>query len=83
MIIGYRIAVNFDKLELEYFKVLVYFKSLSKNDENSFENEGVFNPGIYQDGNTVHMFYRAVSEGNFSCIGYCRLNGPLTAMSLS
>ncbi|OGS69165.1 MAG: hypothetical protein A3F91_05385 [Flavobacteria bacterium RIFCSPLOWO2_12_FULL_35_11] len=51
--------------------------------ENSFENEGVFNPGIYQDGNTVHMFYRAVSEGNFSCIGYCRLNGPLTAMSLS
>ena len=35
VIIGYRIAVNFDKLELEYFKVLVYFKSLSKNDENS------------------------------------------------
>jgi predicted GH43/DUF377 family glycosyl hydrolase len=45
--------------------------------ENSFENEGVFNPGIYQDRNTVHMFYRAVREGNFSCIGYCKLDGPL------
>lgn len=45
--------------------------------QNSFENEGVFNPGIYQDGNIVHMFYRAVREGNFSCIGYCKLDGPL------
>jgi predicted GH43/DUF377 family glycosyl hydrolase len=43
-----------------------------------FENEGVFNPGIYQDGNTVHLFYRAVRQGNYSSIGYCRLNGPLT-----
>lgn len=42
-----------------------------------FENEGVLNPAIFQDGNKVHMFYRAVSKGNFSSIGYCRLNGPL------
>jgi predicted GH43/DUF377 family glycosyl hydrolase len=43
-----------------------------------FENEGVLNPAIQQDGNTVHLFYRAVSTGNFSSIGYCRLKGPLT-----
>jgi beta-1,2-mannobiose phosphorylase / 1,2-beta-oligomannan phosphorylase len=43
-----------------------------------FENEGVLNPGIMQEGNTVHMFYRAVRNGNYSTIGYCRLDGPLT-----
>lgn len=45
--------------------------------ENSFENAGVFNPAIIKEGNSVHMFYRAVREGNFSCIGYCKLEGPL------
>lgn len=52
---------------------------LEKTD-NIFENESVFNPGIFQDGNTVHMFYRAVRSGNFSSIGYCRLDGPLTVV---
>ncbi|MPM17111.1 4-O-beta-D-mannosyl-D-glucose phosphorylase [bioreactor metagenome] len=42
-----------------------------------FENDGVLNPAVMQDGNTIHMFYRAVSKGNFSTIGYCRLDGPL------
>lgn len=42
-----------------------------------FENEGVMNPAIITVGNTVHMFYRAVREGNHSTIGYCRLEGPL------
>ena len=41
-----------------------------------FENEAVSNPCAFQDGNTVHLYYRAVSQGNFSSIGYCRLNGP-------
>lgn len=41
-----------------------------------FENEGVLNPAILQEGDTVHIFYRAVRKGNFSTIGYCRLNGP-------
>jgi hypothetical protein len=31
-----------------------------------FENNGVINPGIYQDGDTVHILYRAVQEGNNS-----------------
>lgn len=42
-----------------------------------FENEGVMNPAVFQDGETVHVFYRAVKQGNYSTIGYCRLEGPL------
>lgn len=43
-----------------------------------FENEGVLNPAIMREGDSVHIFYRAVSSGNHSTIGYCRLDGPLT-----
>lgn len=43
----------------------------------SFENAAVLNPGIIQNGNTVHVFYRAVRKGNYSSIGYCKLEGPL------
>ena len=43
----------------------------------SFENDSVLNPGVYQEGNTVHMLYRAVRNGNYSTIGYSKLEGPL------
>lgn len=43
-----------------------------------FENEGVLNPAVIRIGDSVHLFYRAVRKGNFSSIGYCRLDGPLT-----
>jgi predicted GH43/DUF377 family glycosyl hydrolase len=46
--------------------------------ELDFENEGVLNPAVMQEGEKVHLFYRAVHKGNQSCVGYCRLNGPLT-----
>jgi len=42
-----------------------------------FENNGVLNPGIYQEGNIVHLFYRAVQDGNYSTIGYAKIDGPL------
>jgi len=42
-----------------------------------FENEGILNPGAIREGKFVHLFYRAVSVGNHSSIGYCKLNGPL------
>jgi len=42
-----------------------------------FENNGVLNPAAIREGDFVHLFYRAVSEGNHSSIGYCKLNGPL------
>lgn len=46
----------------------------------SFENDSVLNPGIMQEGNTLHMLYRAVRKGNYSTIGYCKLEGPLTVI---
>lgn len=41
--------------------------------EYEFENEGVLNPAAFQEGDIVHLFYRAVRKGNNSTIGYCRL----------
>ncbi|MBU1199812.1 MAG: winged helix-turn-helix domain-containing protein [Nanoarchaeota archaeon] len=48
-----------------------------------FENQGVLNPAVVQQGNTLHMFYRAVKKGNYSSIGYCRLDGPLNVVERS
>lgn len=42
-----------------------------------FENEGVSNPAAIRVGDEVHLFYRAVSKGNYSTIGYAKLKGPL------
>lgn len=46
--------------------------------ELEFENESVLNPAVMQEGETVHMLYRAVRKGNHSTIGYCKLTGPTT-----
>ncbi len=46
--------------------------------ERPFEELGVLNPAIYQDGNNIHMLYRAAKRGNFSTIGYARFEGPKT-----
>ncbi len=43
-----------------------------------FENEAVLNPAAIRENDSVHIFYRAVRNGNHSTIGYCRLEGPLT-----
>lgn len=43
---------------------------------NEFERTGVLNPGIYQDGETVHVFYRAIDQNMESSIGYAKLDGP-------
>jgi len=48
------------------------------NTNLEFENEGVLNPAVIREGDSVHIFYRAVQKGNHSSIGYCRLDGPLT-----
>jgi beta-1,2-mannobiose phosphorylase / 1,2-beta-oligomannan phosphorylase len=45
-----------------------------------FENEGVLNPAVIRVGDSVHVFYRAVQKGNYSSIGYCKLDGPLTVV---
>lgn len=51
--------------------------------ENDFENQAVLNPGCVKNGNTVHMLYRAVREGNFSTIGYCKIEDLKVAERLS
>lgn len=43
----------------------------------SFENEGVLNPAVIMHNGIIHLFYRAVSIGNHSSIGYCQLHDPL------
>ncbi|MEM1338193.1 MAG: pesticidal protein Cry7Aa [Bacteroidota bacterium] len=48
---------------------------LSKT-EHTFESEGVLNPGVIQEGNTIKMIYRAFRNGNFSTLGYCQFGGP-------
>ena len=45
--------------------------------ELGFENEGVLNPGVIIAEGYIHLFYRAVSKGNYSSIGYCKLSSPL------
>jgi len=49
---------------------------LEKTD-HTFENIAVLNPAVIKEGDNVHMFYRAISKGEYSTIGYCRLDGPL------
>ena len=50
---------------------------LSKTDLE-FEDQGVLNPGAIREGEDIHLFYRAVKTGNYSTIGYCRLDTPMT-----
>ncbi|MBU4201940.1 MAG: hypothetical protein KKB85_02180 [Candidatus Altiarchaeota archaeon] len=45
-----------------------------------FESLAVMNPACIRAGDSVHMFYRAVRQGNYSSIGYCRLDGPLNVV---
>jgi len=47
---------------------------LSPIPEHSWESRAVFNPGIAQDGEIIHMLYRAVVGDNFSSLGYAKLD---------
>ncbi len=51
---------------------------LLKKRELDFESKGVLNPAVIEDGNIVHLFYRAVDNNHVSRIGHCRLSDPLT-----
>ena len=49
----------------------------------NFESKAVLNPTCIKKGGYVHMFYRAVRKNNVSCIGYCKLKGPLDVVQRS
>ncbi len=57
-------------------KVTKHGVVLSKSDLN-FENAGVLNPAVICEDGVIHVFYRAVRQGNYSTVGYCRLDSPL------
>lgn len=50
---------------------------LLQKTQHGFENEGVLNPAVIQGTDCIHLYYRAVSHGNYSSIGYVRLSSPL------
>lgn len=50
---------------------------LLKPSKLPFEAQAVLNPGCWQEGKFVHLFYRAVNKNNESSIGYAKLEGPL------
>jgi predicted GH43/DUF377 family glycosyl hydrolase len=43
-----------------------------------FENEGVLNPALIVHEGSIYMYYRAVSKGNYSSIGFCKMDEPLS-----
>ncbi|HEV8504710.1 MAG TPA: hypothetical protein VGQ53_04890 [Chitinophagaceae bacterium] len=45
---------------------------LLKKTNLDFEREGVLKPAVISDGDHIHIFYRAVSKGHYSIIGYCK-----------
>jgi beta-1,2-mannobiose phosphorylase / 1,2-beta-oligomannan phosphorylase len=49
---------------------------LSKSDK-LFESNGVLNPAVIVENGLIHMFYRAVTQGNHSTIGYCNFKNPI------
>lgn len=61
---------------MDKIKVVKHGVLMEKTDSN-FENEGVLNPGTTKAFDGYHLLYRAVSKGNHSSIGYCKLTDPL------
>jgi len=44
--------------------------------KNDFENKAVLNPAVLQDGQDVHIVYRAIDKEYMSSLGYAKLKGP-------
>ncbi len=45
--------------------------------EKGFESKAVLNPGVFQEGSTLHFLYRAMQENKPSSIGYAKTDNPL------
>jgi len=50
--------------------------SILESTTNEFEKTSVLNPAVYQEGQFLHIFYRAIDRNNESSIGYAKLKGP-------
>lgn len=60
------------KLQVEKHGVLLYKRELD------FEIKGVLNPALIVKDDNIHLFYRAVSNSNYSTICHCLLSDPIT-----
>lgn len=47
-----------------------------KPTKHKWENLSVFNPGVFQNGEDVHIIYRGLSKDHISSLGYAKLEGP-------
>lgn len=45
--------------------------------KNNFEDKSVLNPAVFQDGQTLHLIYRAINKDFISSFGYAKLEGPV------
>lgn len=45
-----------------------------------FESQGVLNPACFQEGKSIHLFYRAIDKYGRSSIGYAKLKNPTTVL---
>jgi beta-1,2-mannobiose phosphorylase / 1,2-beta-oligomannan phosphorylase len=48
------------------------------NSLNEWESEATFNPAALYDDGKVHLLYRAVGKGGFSCLGYASTRDGFT-----
>lgn len=48
-----------------------------KPTKKAFESRAVLNPTVIQEGEIVHLFYRAINKKFESTIGYAKLKGPM------
>ncbi len=63
----------FKSVEIEQYKILKKFEKnpiIKPRPGRDWEIQGTFNPGVFQDENMVHMFYRAIGGDGISRIGY-------------
>ena len=49
----------------------------------AFENVGVLNPAVFQNGAVLHPFYRAVWERDYSAIGYVYYGAADTCIAVA
>lgn len=74
------------KFETDKRNIMIAVKKhgiILEKTEIDFENSSVLNPAVSKVGNTLHMFYQAVHDGEFSCVGYCKLDGSLKVIERS
>jgi hypothetical protein len=59
------------KFETDERNIMIAVKKhgiILEKTEIDFENSGVLNPAVSMVGNTLHMFYQADHDGEFSCV---------------